>query len=152
MPDLKTQLADYFDHVVQRVDVSEIIGDCHAGREHSGAPPQFEADKRRGDDLTFFIVPQPGERTVQRERRRWIGVAAAVAATILVVAGFLVVADGDGLEAETDSVPSSSATDPVASSVTEPSAVPNVASLGWEIRWSRVPHSEASSVRVSSRR
>jgi hypothetical protein len=106
-------------------------------------PVEAEADMQRGDDLTVLTFAPLGDSPVQHVPRRWVGVAAA-AVTILAVAGLLVVADRDSGENVAAPAVSSSAADPVASSVAEPYVVPDVAVGGWESRWSRVPHSEAA--------
>ena len=167
MPDLKTQLVDYFDHVVERVDVAAIIvergtergadevtaqaRDTAAQVMRSGSFDDAEANvcETCGSDLTVFDLREPAESPVPAPRKRRAAVL-AVAAAILVVAGVVVVADqtDDNLVTEPatsattpDAVPSPTPPDPTpppAEAGPPPSVVD---SLGY--RWSRVPHSEA---------
>ena len=65
MPDLKVQLAQYLDHVVERVDLEDIL------EERIGAP-----DVRP--------VPQP---LVQRSSRGWVYALASAAVVLLLVGG-----------------------------------------------------------------
>jgi hypothetical protein len=58
-----------------------------------GTPPQRGDDEERGDDLTFVVFSQPDESTTPTGHRRWVRVTAAVAASIIVVAGVAAVAD-----------------------------------------------------------
>ncbi len=106
--------------------------------EHSPVPPV--PDPQRGDDLMVDYLHQPPDGSeASSERKGWAGVVAAVAATILVVVGVVVVADGDSGDVVTDPASTPSVTDPLppaAESDTGP-PVSVTESLGY--RWSRVP-------------
>ena len=56
MLDMKTQLADYFDHVVQRVDVADIVAEDSAGPDPSGAAQGELFLAGGGHDLTVFEI------------------------------------------------------------------------------------------------
>ncbi len=106
--------------------------------EHSPVPPV--PDPQRGDDLMVdYLHQRPDGSEASSERKGWPGVVAAVAATILVVVGVVVVADGDSGDVVTDPASTPSVTDPLppaAESDTGP-PVSVTESLGY--RWSRVP-------------
>lgn len=145
MTDLDTQLRDYFDDVVRRVDIDEIADG--PTRPHLEDTPfsETEAPEPRDADLIDY-VPLSG-KTTQREEtatasRKWtFGVVAAVAAAILLVVGIvIVVADRDGGGVVTDPAAPPNDGDPVSPpSQVEPVPPPSVVdSLGY--RWSRVPN------------
>ena len=118
MTDLDTQLRDYFDDVVRRVDIDEIADG--PTRPHLEDTPfsETEAPEPRDADLIDY-VPLSG-KTTQREEtatasRKWtFGVVAAVAAAILLVVGIvIVVADRDGGGVVTDPAAPPNDGDPV---------------------------------------
>ena len=76
-----------------------------------------EPDEHRGDDLMVDYLQQRPDRTKEpSEQKGWISVLVVVAATILVVVGVVVVADGDSGNVVTDPASSPSADDSVPSS------------------------------------
>ena len=151
MKTLERQLADYGDR--QRELHGPISPDELVARRLLVAPVDtavdsagVEADVPRGDDLTVdYLQQRPDGSDAASEQKRWRGVVVAVAATILVVVGVVVVADGNSGDVVTDPASEPSATDPVATpTVTVPDSGPSpilVDALGY--RWSRVPHDDA---------
>ena len=91
-----------------------------------------------GTNLDDYL-PQPSRRAAPSEQKRWSGVAVAVAATILVVVGVVVVADGNSSNVVTDPASSPSVDDPNPS----PSVDDPVASTGVD---DSVPSNETSEV------
>jgi hypothetical protein len=81
-----------------------------------------------GTDLVFDFEQQPDGTDALSDRKRWFSVGIAVAATILVVAGVVVVADGNRGDVVTDPASSPNVTEPPVSSpdVDDPVAVPSV--------------------------
>ena len=96
-------------------------------------PGQPESDQRHGDDLMVdYLHQQPYESPAGR--KGWTGVVVAVAATILVVVGVVVVADGNGGNAVTGPESLPGVADPVPS--------PSVGDAGSSL-WSPVFHDQA---------
>ena len=68
---------------------------------------EAEADEQRGDDVMVdYLQQRPDKSDAPSERKGWAGVVIAVAATILVVVGVVIVADGNSGNVVTDPVSS----------------------------------------------
>jgi hypothetical protein len=139
MPDLATQIRTYLDDTAPPVTSEEIFAGL-TGVAPAGPTPAFVAEPgqrireeaasadaaiirtdepREPVGINFDYLWQSDESAAPTKRKQLIGVAAAVAATILVAIGFLVVAERD--VEDVDPVFSPSVTDPPTSS--EPSVV-----------------------------
>jgi hypothetical protein len=113
--------------------------------------PMFDVDSGesgvnevRGDDLTFdYLLQRPEENAATAQNRGWPSVAMAVAVTILVVVGVVLVAEGNRGVVVNDPAASPTVTEPVPSpTVADPVAPPSVVdALGY--RWSRVADDDA---------
>jgi hypothetical protein len=137
MTGLLEQLADYgADHDEQqgRVDVADVIAavGSHTAVEEPIQPLQIVTIDGADDPAVRHLRQPPWDDDAQSRRKGWSGVVLAVAATVLVVVGVVVVADGDRGEEELE---------PTSSSLTDPVAAPIDPAL---YRWSRVPHDQAA--------
>ncbi len=155
--------------------VAPLLGHPHqngdaSNRDNPSLGQPVEADEHPGDRSSVDVLWEDVGRPAPSERGRWSGVAMAAAATILVVVGVVLVADGNdsGLvtepassSVEADPVPSSSISEPASSAAeSDPVPRPSVAdavpppdvsesgpppsvvdSLGY--RWSRVSDGDA---------
>ncbi len=133
MHDLKTQLGDYFEHAVQRLDVEDILED-RAGPGPSGEPHQLVFVPLDGD-ASSVNGPRPADDTLQVGPKHRVGVLAAVAAIVLLVVGLLVVAGGGDDVVTTDPAATPTPAD------TGPS--PSVTAPASGERWARIAHDEA---------
>jgi hypothetical protein len=79
-----------------------------------------EPDEQLGDEPTVDYLRQPGESTAATQQKKWSGVVLAVAATILVVVGVVVVADGNSGEVVTDPASSPGVVDSASSNELSP--------------------------------
>ena len=103
MPDLDQQLRAYFDVLAEEVENNVISrggrSDMALLDHHDGpiAPQKLsKPEQTSADDLIVdYLQQRPDESDTPTEHKRWFGVVVAVAATILVVVGVVVVADGN---------------------------------------------------------
>jgi len=119
-----------------------LLGDRIAPEQPKGMPLS-DGSEHRDDDPSAPLFAQPAEN-VPSSARRWASIATKVAATVLAVAGVVVVAqrvsgDRSAAPATSTTVTSQASSPPVtvADSVPSPSVVD---ALGY--RWSRVPPDE----------
>lgn len=128
--DLKSQVRDYtrfYVSTLSSIEIDELL---------SERPAETSPGDRPGDDLVVdYLQPRPDGNHAPAGRKRWTGVVTAVAATVLVVVGVVVVADGNSGDVVTD--PASSP------NVTDPDVTPSVLDPSSSYRWSRVPYDEA---------
>ena len=102
--------------VHERIEAPDVWGSLAASVDSAEA----ETDERCGDDLMIdYLQLRPDDSDLPSERKRWSGVVVGVAATILVVVGVVVAADGNSGDVVTD--PASSP------NVEEPTSAPNPA-------------------------
>jgi len=112
--------------------------------EAPDAPRQVEDDERDGEFPLVDYFRLPNESAARRRETSRFGVVVAVAATILLVVGLGVVADGNGGDVATDPASSPAEDNPVpATSVTDPVDPPSVVDPVSGYRWSRVADDEA---------
>jgi hypothetical protein len=131
MHDVETQLGDYWAELVADYPVPsavELMAPSVSSIDSAAHSVETEADRPRGDALMFDSHWHVDESTTPSERKRWIGALTAVAATILVVAGAVVVAERTSDDVVTDPASSPTVTGPAVSSpdVDDPVAVPSV--------------------------
>jgi len=103
MSDLKMQLADYFDHVVEPVDIGDILAEERPGPQRRLASGELPPSGS-GDDLIVLDPLGPVELpTTTRPTRRAV---AAAAAALLLIVGLVVASRGsDDVLTEVASAP-----------------------------------------------
>ena len=161
MSDLLTQLADYGEYCEERQgsvavdEIKRIVTPDQSGSQAASVDTAIQAveaepAERPVDDLMVdYLQQRPDEGDAPSEQKRWSGVVVAVAATILVVVGVVVVADGNSGDVVTNPASSPAATDPVPSpSAADPVVAPSVLDPVSGYRWSQIPHDEAVFGRV----
>jgi hypothetical protein len=128
------------------VDMAEIMAVVDAASVSLDAsidsgihPVEQEADGPRDDPLMFNSGWSVDESTAPSDRKQWIGALSAVAATILVVAGVIVVANRD----TGDVVPSSAGVADPVSSPAEPGPTVTLLQDPSLLTWSRVSDDQA---------
>jgi hypothetical protein len=107
------------------------------------SPIVWTDDQREsvGTNSVVYFEQQADGSDALSDRKRWFSAGIAVAATILVLVGVVVVADRDIDDVEPDAPSSPSVTDPPPPPEESVPPLSVVDSLGF--RWSQVPHDEA---------
>jgi hypothetical protein len=123
--------------IVHKLDLTD-----HAVPEPSTTQHQADADWL-GDDPEIFVLSQSDQSTVGDQRRWWPAIIGAVAATLLLVLGLVVMADRNIGDTEVDPAISPTVTSPAPSpSTTVVDAASSTILDSFGYRWSRVPHDD----------
>ena len=79
-------------------------------KQASGQPAAPAHESGDDDLMVDYLRQRPDDRDTPSEQKRWHGIAVAVAATILLVIGIVLVADGNSGEVVIDTASTPSAT------------------------------------------